>query len=124
MMGWSVPTSLFACMILTRIVWGVMVTALFYATPVLYPIDIVSGTLRDLVWDGLHGGFVPERVKDVDVAFYDRRASEAPPIDPEAAASLAEDAEIPTVRRHIARRVAEETIEQVYPGLTARVKRQ
>jgi ABC-2 type transport system permease protein len=33
----------------TGIVWGVMVTALFYATPVLYPIDIVSGTLRDLI---------------------------------------------------------------------------
>jgi ABC-2 type transport system permease protein len=33
----------------TGIIWGVMVTALFYATPVLYPIDIVSGTLRDLI---------------------------------------------------------------------------
>jgi uncharacterized protein len=27
--------------------------------------------LRDLVWDGLHGGFDPARVKDVDLAFYD-----------------------------------------------------
>jgi len=25
------------------------VTALFYATPVLYPIDVLSGTLQDLV---------------------------------------------------------------------------
>ena len=33
----------------TGIIWGVMVTALFYGTPVLYPIDIVSGTLRDLI---------------------------------------------------------------------------
>jgi len=33
----------------TGIIWGVMVTALFYATPVLYPIDIISGTLRDLI---------------------------------------------------------------------------
>jgi ABC-2 type transport system permease protein len=33
----------------TGIIWGVTVTALFYATPVLYPIDIVSGTLRDLI---------------------------------------------------------------------------
>jgi ABC-2 type transport system permease protein len=33
----------------TGIIWGVMVTALFYATPVLYPIDIVSGKLRDLI---------------------------------------------------------------------------
>ncbi|HEV8373559.1 MAG TPA: nucleotidyltransferase family protein [Actinomycetota bacterium] len=32
-----------------------------------------TGALRDLVWDGLHGGFAPERVKDVDVdvAFFD-----------------------------------------------------
>jgi uncharacterized protein len=30
-----------------------------------------AGALRDLVWDQLHGGFVPERVKDVDVAFFD-----------------------------------------------------
>jgi ABC-2 type transport system permease protein len=33
----------------TGIIWGVLVTALFYATPVLYPIDIVSGKLRDLI---------------------------------------------------------------------------
>jgi ABC-2 type transport system permease protein len=33
----------------TAILWGVIVTALFYATPVLYPIEIVSGTLRDLI---------------------------------------------------------------------------
>jgi ABC-2 type transport system permease protein len=33
----------------TGIIWGVVVTALFYGTPVLYPIDIVSGTLRDLI---------------------------------------------------------------------------
>jgi uncharacterized protein len=30
-----------------------------------------AGALRDLVWDGLHDGFRPERVKDVDVAFFD-----------------------------------------------------
>jgi hypothetical protein len=30
-----------------------------------------TGALRDLVWDHLHGGFRPERVKDVDVAFFD-----------------------------------------------------
>jgi hypothetical protein len=30
-----------------------------------------AGAQRDLVWDRLHGGFVPERVKDVDVAFFD-----------------------------------------------------
>ena len=30
-----------------------------------------AGALRDLVWDGLHGGFRPERVKDADVAFFD-----------------------------------------------------
>jgi uncharacterized protein len=40
-----------------------------------------GGVLRDLVWDGLHGGFDPARVKDVDLAFYDpsdlRRAREA-----------------------------------------------
>jgi ABC-2 type transport system permease protein len=33
----------------TAIIWGVAVTALFYATPVLYPIDVVSGTLRDII---------------------------------------------------------------------------
>jgi uncharacterized protein len=30
-----------------------------------------GGVLRDLVWDGLHGGFDPARVKDVDLAFFD-----------------------------------------------------
>ena len=30
-----------------------------------------GGVLRDLVWDGLHGGFDPARVKDVDLAFWD-----------------------------------------------------
>jgi ABC-2 type transport system permease protein len=33
----------------TGIIWGVVATALFYGTPVLYPIDILSGVLRDLV---------------------------------------------------------------------------
>jgi ABC-2 type transport system permease protein len=33
----------------TAIIWGVAVTALFYATPVLYPLEIVSGTLQDLL---------------------------------------------------------------------------
>jgi len=33
----------------TGIIWGVAATALFYATPVLYPIELVSGTLRDLI---------------------------------------------------------------------------
>jgi ABC-2 type transport system permease protein len=33
----------------TAIIWGVAVTALFYATPVLYPLDIVSSPLRDLL---------------------------------------------------------------------------
>jgi ABC-2 type transport system permease protein len=33
----------------TAIIWSVLATALFYATPVLYPIDIVSGRLRDLI---------------------------------------------------------------------------
>jgi ABC-2 type transport system permease protein len=33
----------------TGILWGVTVTALFYATPVLYPIEIMSGTLRDII---------------------------------------------------------------------------
>lgn len=32
---------------------------------------IGGGVLRDLVWDGLHGGFDPALVKDVDLAFYD-----------------------------------------------------
>lgn len=30
-----------------------------------------AGALRDLVWDGLHDGFSPKRVKDVDAAFFD-----------------------------------------------------
>ena len=30
-----------------------------------------AGVLRDLVWDGLHDGFDPARVKDVDLAFFD-----------------------------------------------------
>jgi uncharacterized protein len=30
-----------------------------------------AGVIRDLVWDGLHGGFDPALVKDVDVAFFD-----------------------------------------------------
>ena len=33
----------------TGIIWGVAATALFYATPVLYPIELVSGTLRDII---------------------------------------------------------------------------
>jgi ABC-2 type transport system permease protein len=33
----------------TAIIWGVAVTALFYATPVLYPLDIVSEPLRDVL---------------------------------------------------------------------------
>ncbi len=33
----------------TGVIWGVAATALFYGTPVLYPIDILSGRLRDLV---------------------------------------------------------------------------
>jgi ABC-2 type transport system permease protein len=33
----------------TAIIWGVAVTALFYATPVLYPLEIVSGRLRELL---------------------------------------------------------------------------
>jgi ABC-2 type transport system permease protein len=33
----------------TGIIWGVAVTALFYATPVLYPLDIVPEPLRDLL---------------------------------------------------------------------------
>lgn len=30
-----------------------------------------AGVLRDLVWDEMHGGFDPARVKDVDVGFFD-----------------------------------------------------
>jgi ABC-2 type transport system permease protein len=33
----------------TGIIWSVAATALFYGTPVLYPIEIVSGTLRDVI---------------------------------------------------------------------------
>jgi ABC-2 type transport system permease protein len=33
----------------TTIIWTVLATALFYGTPVLYPIEIVSGTLRDII---------------------------------------------------------------------------
>jgi ABC-2 type transport system permease protein len=33
----------------TTIIWSVLATALFYATPVLYPIEIVSGTVQDLL---------------------------------------------------------------------------
>jgi ABC-2 type transport system permease protein len=33
----------------TAIIWSVAATALFYTTPVLYPIEIVSGPLRDLL---------------------------------------------------------------------------
>jgi len=33
----------------TAIIWGVAATALFYATPVLYPLEIVSGRLREVL---------------------------------------------------------------------------
>src|SRR5215216_3502968 len=33
----------------TSIIWTVLVTALFYATPVLYPLEVVPHTLRDLI---------------------------------------------------------------------------
>jgi ABC-2 type transport system permease protein len=33
----------------TGIIWGVAVTALFYATPVLYPLEFLSGRLRDVI---------------------------------------------------------------------------
>jgi ABC-2 type transport system permease protein len=33
----------------TSIIWGVAVTALFYGTPVLYPLDVVPETMRDFV---------------------------------------------------------------------------
>jgi ABC-2 type transport system permease protein len=33
----------------TAIIWGVTATALFYATPVLYPLDVVSGALRKII---------------------------------------------------------------------------
>jgi hypothetical protein len=32
---------------------------------------IGAGVLRDLVWDELHAGFDPAKVKDVDLAFFD-----------------------------------------------------
>jgi ABC-2 type transport system permease protein len=31
------------------IIWGVLSTALFYATPVLYPLEVVSQKLRDII---------------------------------------------------------------------------
>jgi ABC-2 type transport system permease protein len=33
----------------TAIIWTVAVTALFYATPVLYPLEVVPQTLRDII---------------------------------------------------------------------------
>ncbi len=33
----------------TAIIWGVLASALFYATPVLYPIEAVPSTYRDLI---------------------------------------------------------------------------
>ncbi len=33
----------------TAIIWGVFATALFYATPVLYPVDVVPQGLKDLI---------------------------------------------------------------------------
>jgi ABC-2 type transport system permease protein len=33
----------------TAIIWGVAATALFYATPVIYPLEIVSPQLRELI---------------------------------------------------------------------------
>jgi ABC-2 type transport system permease protein len=33
----------------TTILWSVAVTALFYATPVLYPLELLSGRLQDLI---------------------------------------------------------------------------
>ncbi len=33
----------------TAVIWGVASMALFYGTPVLYPLEIVSGTLRDVL---------------------------------------------------------------------------
>jgi ABC-2 type transport system permease protein len=32
-----------------QIIWSVLVTMLFYASPILYPIEYVHGTLRDLI---------------------------------------------------------------------------
>ena len=33
----------------TAIIWGVLATVLFYGTPVLYPLEIVPDTLRDVI---------------------------------------------------------------------------
>lgn len=33
----------------TAIIWSVAATVLFYATPVLYPLEIVPGTMRDVI---------------------------------------------------------------------------
>lgn len=33
----------------TAIIWGVAATVLFYATPVLYPLEVVPETLRDII---------------------------------------------------------------------------
>jgi ABC-2 type transport system permease protein len=33
----------------TAIIWSVAATVLFYATPVLYPLEIVPGTLKDII---------------------------------------------------------------------------
>jgi ABC-2 type transport system permease protein len=33
----------------TAIIWSVAATVLFYATPVLYPLEVVPGTLRDVI---------------------------------------------------------------------------
>ena len=33
----------------TAIIWSVLATALFYATPVLYPLEIAAGTFRQLL---------------------------------------------------------------------------
>ncbi len=33
----------------TAIIWGVLATVLFYGTPVLYPLEIVPETLRDVI---------------------------------------------------------------------------
>jgi ABC-2 type transport system permease protein len=33
----------------TAIIWSVAATVLFYATPVLYPLEVVPGTLRDII---------------------------------------------------------------------------
>ncbi len=48
---------------------------------------IGAGVVRDLVWDELHGGFDPARVKDVDLAFFDA-ADLSPERDIEVEAAL------------------------------------